>query len=192
MEHKKVCHLKFRSKTEAVWAALLAETGYSFQYEPVTHQTTAGPYCPDFFLPDFDLFLEAKADMPSEEERQKLIDVSIIRGCKVGFLIGTPKSNGENFYNSGMVIPSLDRFVSFDDINKISKDKNLPYIAQRAYQIGKSDDLQGYVGPKMIGHLNKPFLAIVPGRKDVIKHNDHEGDWVQIYLELCKRLCVNG
>jgi hypothetical protein len=50
----------FRSKLECRWAAFLRELGVRYLYEPETFDTAFGRYTPDFWLPDFDVFVEIK------------------------------------------------------------------------------------------------------------------------------------
>lgn len=52
---------RFRSKTEAKWAMFMDIIGCKYIYEPEGYDLGDGVYyCPDFYLPQFDSFLEIK------------------------------------------------------------------------------------------------------------------------------------
>lgn len=51
----------FRSKTEAKWAMFMDIIGCKYIYEPEGYDLGNGVfYCPDFYLPDIETFLEIK------------------------------------------------------------------------------------------------------------------------------------
>jgi hypothetical protein len=53
--------IRFRSKTEAKWALFMDIIGCKWIYEPEGYNLGDGVfYCPDFYLPDIDAFLEIK------------------------------------------------------------------------------------------------------------------------------------
>jgi hypothetical protein len=53
--------LTFRSKTEAKWALFMDIIGCKYIYEPEGYDLGDGVfYCPDFYLPDIETFLEIK------------------------------------------------------------------------------------------------------------------------------------
>jgi hypothetical protein len=53
--------IRFRSKTEAKWALFMDIIGCKWIYEPEGYDLGDGIfYCPDFYLPDVDAFLEIK------------------------------------------------------------------------------------------------------------------------------------
>jgi hypothetical protein len=55
----------FRSRLEAKWAIFFDELGIKWKYEPEFDYVEFGgfliPYKPDFYLPDYDLWIEVKA-----------------------------------------------------------------------------------------------------------------------------------
>ena len=57
----KYAGLHFRSKTEAKWALFMDMIGCKYIYEPEGYDLGDSVfYCPDFYLPDIDTFLEIK------------------------------------------------------------------------------------------------------------------------------------
>lgn len=59
---------RFRSRLEARWAVFFDAAGIKYEYEPEGYTLNDGTmYLPDFFLPDFDIFVEIKRDRSSTE-----------------------------------------------------------------------------------------------------------------------------
>lgn len=54
---------RFRSRLEARWAVFFDAAGIGYQYEPEGYRLSDGTaYLPDFFLPEFNIFAEIKAN----------------------------------------------------------------------------------------------------------------------------------
>lgn len=54
---------KFRSRLEARWCVFFDTAKIRYEYEPEGYETEDGTrYLPDFYLPDFDLYVEVKRD----------------------------------------------------------------------------------------------------------------------------------
>lgn len=53
---------RFRSRLEARWAVFFDAANIKYEYEPEGYETPKGRYLPDFYLPDFDSYVEVKAD----------------------------------------------------------------------------------------------------------------------------------
>ena len=51
---------KFRSRLEARWAVFFDNARIKYDYEPEGFELSCGKYLPDFFLPDFDVYVEIK------------------------------------------------------------------------------------------------------------------------------------
>lgn len=66
---------RFRSRLEARWAVFLTEMGITWHYEHQGYETSYGPYLPDFWLPEYNTFLEIKGQKPTSEEISKLYDL---------------------------------------------------------------------------------------------------------------------
>lgn len=66
--------IRFRSRTEARWAAFMDELGIKYEYEPGKFPlSVGGAYIPDFRIPLFDAWLEVKPanDFIRKLERHK-------------------------------------------------------------------------------------------------------------------------
>jgi hypothetical protein len=63
----------FKSSLEADFARVMNYSAIKFKYEPKTFQTEYGAYTPDFFLPEFDLYVELKGVEISEEKYAKMM-----------------------------------------------------------------------------------------------------------------------
>jgi len=60
---------RFRSRLEARWAVAFTEACIEWQYEPEGFDLgDAGPYLPDFWLPQVSMWAEVKAGRPTAEE----------------------------------------------------------------------------------------------------------------------------
>lgn len=55
---------RFRSRLEARWAVFFDELGIEYEYEPEGFELSSGCYLPDFFLRDFQIFVEIKPSVP--------------------------------------------------------------------------------------------------------------------------------
>ena len=65
--------IKFRSRLEAKWAVFFDTAKIRYEYEPEGYETEEGQrYLPDFYLPDFDLYVEVKRD--TEEGIKEIIE----------------------------------------------------------------------------------------------------------------------
>lgn len=64
--------IKFRSTLEAGWAQTFDHYGVSWSYEPQAFELKCGNYLPDFWLPDSELWAEAKGPgVPGLEKVQE-------------------------------------------------------------------------------------------------------------------------
>jgi len=79
--------VKFRSRLEARWAVFFDTMEIDWRYE---HEGHAGGrwYLCDFYLPQFDLWLEIKPSHPSEDEIAKCIALAAAVSGKVRLLYG--------------------------------------------------------------------------------------------------------
>lgn len=62
---------RFRSRLEARWAIFFNVGGIRFEYEPEGIDDGSTLYLPDFYLPDYDMFVEVKPDRPNSKEELK-------------------------------------------------------------------------------------------------------------------------
>lgn len=81
---------RYRSRVEARWAVFLDACGIAFAYEADGYALPSGPYLPDFWLTDFQVFLEIKGQAPTEEERQKCVELAEAAERCVMLAVGQP------------------------------------------------------------------------------------------------------
>lgn len=81
---------RFRSRTEARWAAFFKAASIRYEYEPEGYRLRHGWYLPDFFLPDIKTYVEIKGTRPSVNERAKCEDLAEATHCNVMIGIGAP------------------------------------------------------------------------------------------------------
>ncbi|AUR96791.1 restriction endonuclease [Vibrio phage 1.232.O._10N.261.51.E11] len=191
-QFSKIKDMRFRSKTEAMWAALISETGYICEYEPNTFKTPLGWYCPDFYLPEVSMYIEVKGEEPTASESEKLIDVQTKTGCHVAFLIGMPETDSIGFMNCCFYLPIQNAVIPLNNIYKACNDKKLLYIAQRSVQIGNDRLLQGFSGPKFLLHVNSPFEAIKPKSQNAIEPSEYKHEWLQALKAIMDARGSNG
>lgn len=74
---------KFRSRAEARWAQFFEAGHIRYVYEPEGFESDGIRYLPDFYLPDFDLYVEVKPERPEAGEELKkplnMVMVGIIK-----------------------------------------------------------------------------------------------------------------
>lgn len=64
---------RFRSRLEARWAVFFDAAGIRYEYEPEGFNLGDGYYyLPDFYLPDYDVWVEIKGKQLTGEEREKI------------------------------------------------------------------------------------------------------------------------
>jgi len=82
-----------RSKLEARWCVFFDSLGIPWDYELEAFEGEFGKakgYCPDFFLPGFDAWVEVKPKFPSEEERSKCQALADFTNQEVLLIWGYP------------------------------------------------------------------------------------------------------
>jgi len=67
---------KFRSRLEARWAIFFDELGFVWEYEYEGFNLKSGYYLPDFYLPEYHIFLEVKPIVFNEIESIKCGELS--------------------------------------------------------------------------------------------------------------------
>lgn len=113
----------FRSRLEARWAVIFDDLGVRWEYEKEGFELgKAGRYLPDFWLPDFGVWIEIKGKQATKEEEAKAIALAEASGHPVlifpcgiptafdesnvncptdncdGAYIYTPNGGGDNYY----------------------------------------------------------------------------------------------
>lgn len=66
----------FRSRLEARWAVFFNAMGWKYDYEVECLLLTSGPYMPDFYFPELNIWAEVKPDVLSKTELGRCIEVS--------------------------------------------------------------------------------------------------------------------
>lgn len=82
--------LLYRSRCEARWAVVFDRLGWTHHYEPEAYQLSIGPYLPDFYLPDIDIYFEVKAAQPSYDECKKAEALCVASETPVVISTGPP------------------------------------------------------------------------------------------------------
>ncbi|MFQ6404512.1 hypothetical protein ACIDE9_07060 [Methylophilus sp. 'Pure River'] len=83
---------RFRSRLEARWAVFFGHAQIKYEYELEGFALPSGAaYLPDFYLPDFNLYVEIK---PSEriklQELRKIFEFSLVGDNHLLLIVGTP------------------------------------------------------------------------------------------------------
>lgn len=79
----------FRSRLEARWAVFFNYLEISYQYEIEGYQTSAGWYLPDFWIPEWECYVEVKGSDPTNEEWNKYYALHK-SGKSVLLIVGQP------------------------------------------------------------------------------------------------------
>lgn len=82
----------YRSRTEARWAVFFATLGVDAEYEPEGYVLDGIPYLPDFYVRDWDYFVEIKGAVPTAEEQEKCRRLALATGKFVIIMVGQPGS----------------------------------------------------------------------------------------------------
>lgn len=82
----------YRSRTEARWAAFFDTLGINVEYEPEGFVLDGTPYLPDFYVREWDYFVEIKGADPTPEEQEKCRRLATESGKFVIIMVGPPGS----------------------------------------------------------------------------------------------------
>ncbi len=92
---------RFRSRLEARWAVYFDHAGIAWEYEKEGYDLEeAGWYLPDFWLPDFDCFIEVKPEAPCAGDAKK-IRILACRHKPVMLCCGLPPGDNLFFCQEG-------------------------------------------------------------------------------------------
>lgn len=156
----------YRSRTEARWAVFFDCCGMAFQYEADGYHLPSGPYLPDFWLTELQLFVEIKGKEPSEAERRKCAELAEASGCVVLLAIGAPEERFQIIWFDGS---GEDRNVLW----VIAKDRRVGggfwLVADNdsdARWLGGGDltGLRPRYGPMFSGALEQAYAAALSAR----------------------------
>lgn len=82
---------RFRSRTEARWAVFFDALGFRWEYEPEGFEFHDGTrYLPDFWLPEWGVWIEVKGREPSPEELRRAELLHLHSGRPVLVVTGVP------------------------------------------------------------------------------------------------------
>lgn len=102
----------FRATTEARWAWFCNALGIECIYEPDTFDLHGVWYCPDFWVPCWDAFVEIKPSEPSQEEIHKCVMLSSYWPKKRVYLfIGDPLTRRGYLFKNGKTIKLPNPFT---------------------------------------------------------------------------------
>ena len=105
----------FRSRLEAKWAVFFKALGLNYSYEKEGYKLNNGDrYLPDFYIKDWDAFIEIKADKPTAEEIKKCAELNLNSGKLVLLIYGNKPWPGsykikifdkdENYFEDGIFL----------------------------------------------------------------------------------------
>jgi len=139
----------FRSRTEARWAVLFNHIGWKYLYEDEGYNLPSGPYLPDFYFPEINVFAEVKPNILTQLEFQKCVELSELmdrndHGISMLLLEGVPSHNtlrtisgGRLFVNVIMMDKNSFRYPFFQSDEF---DKNIMYIDKTIDAIRKAKE----------------------------------------------------
>lgn len=89
---------KFRSRTEARWAVFFDALEIKYEYEKEGYKLKSGMYLPDFWLPKYNLWVEIKAESPTEVEKQLCCELAIATQNTTLLISGQPSLTDYSIY----------------------------------------------------------------------------------------------
>ena len=105
---------RFRSRLEARWAVFLENLGAEWVYEREGFDLKGSWYLPDFWISDWDAWIEIKASEPDDREYQKCLELARQSGKMVLLVYGEPwVEDDSNKYD--MIMFGADPLASHDD-----------------------------------------------------------------------------
>lgn len=150
---------RFRSRLEARWAVFFDAAGIKYEYEPEGFEVKVNSkeiyrYLPDFYLPDFDLWVEVKPSKSKlmDEEKKLCVflkyDTQIARSNGLIILGQIPNyveydEDNEKcffpafplFWSSSLIASSKVQFAKLDKIEGIVISTNVPYDFQTSNEL---------------------------------------------------------
>jgi len=154
---------RFRSRLEARWAVFFDALGIEWEYEKEGYDLgVLGPYLPDFWLPQVNMWAEVKPGEFSEQELHKCICLARETGYSVIMLEGMP---GPFFY--GTIGPEFPEPIPEDTRVFVSNYHNYHVDEQRFYSH------PGWNTPEEEGILSDSDLyAITAARSARFEHGE--------------------
>lgn len=146
----------FRSRLEARWAVFFDAIGVKYEYEPQGFEIDGcGRYLPDFFLPDYRLWVEIKPTAAGEVEKMKCFHLAHETGNPCLLIQGPPKWDDATASNCNAILfpgwrnftnrhtnMSLSPYAHFVHDTTFSEERGL---AQFLTSVGYWDEEQDYI-----------------------------------------------
>lgn len=149
---------RFRSRTEARWAVLLDALGVKWEYEKEGFELPSGRYLPDFWIPEWDSWLEIKGTVPSDAERRLTYELSDATGKRAIIAYGIPEENGEQLESMMILRQRLAEdnrgFVLASDMEWFDSTQPLPYR-----YVPFKDLTKAHLTPRLKAAINKARSA---------------------------------
>lgn len=111
---------RFRSRLEAKHAVFFDALGVKYEYEKEGFEFEGMRYLPDFWLPDYDCFVEIKGQEPTEEERRKaqLLSLYTLKDVHLFYgEIGVSRRDGRS-QSINYTPPQLWKYLSSEGLGK--------------------------------------------------------------------------
>lgn len=90
---------RFRSRLEARWAVFFDHLGIRWEYEPEGFELGNGlRYLPDFWLPDWGIWVEVKPGKPDDPSREKALRLVAQHGAPLLIVSGLPGTSCTLYY----------------------------------------------------------------------------------------------
>lgn len=151
--------IKFRSRTEARWAAFFENLGVRWNYEPEGFSLPSGRYLPDFFLPDFDRWFEVKPDETDESERPVFAELCAASGKHGIIAYGPPVASRQNLFTCA---PDNGEFYGPYTLAQDRRDDGVYWLANDTgwFVIGGPGTVTDHDKPPMLlDHICAAFAA---------------------------------
>ena len=117
----------FRSRLEARWAVFFDTLNVKYGYETEGFEVNGVRYLPDFYLPDYNCWIEIKPRIINEQESYKYTNFAKEINDKFIVIMGTPK---ENSYQIKLLSYKDDD--DDDCLERCSQEKFVFALARRA------------------------------------------------------------
>lgn len=88
---------RFRSRTEARWAVFLDALGLKWEYEREGFELPSGRYLPDFWIPEWGVWMEVKGGEPTEAEQTLTYELAEATNCPCVIAKGIPEQGAFQF-----------------------------------------------------------------------------------------------
>lgn len=157
---------KFRSRTEARWSLFMDACGIRHDYEADGFRLPSGPYLPDFWLQDFNLFLEIKGQEPTELERRKCIELARLSERPVLLAVGAPEPRFQITWFGGDEEEGEDLPLYVIARDRISETGFWLLAEDQARWLGGGVTALGSRGPMLSGAIDRAYTAALSARFD--------------------------